>query len=119
MRILRPYIFFVPFRHLWLFGEYASRIHEWGQQAVPGDRVAEQLDFMQSWEKEVGDAVVVTDRCACGFKNIPPILNSRTLWSDSMGHPIVRCRLPAPSKSAGSGQKPLFGRFGGCALGLR
>ena len=43
---------FVLFRHMWLFGEYASRIHEWGQQAVPGDWVAEQLDFMLSWEKE-------------------------------------------------------------------
>jgi Ser/Thr protein kinase RdoA (MazF antagonist) len=43
---------FVPFRHMWLFGEYASRIEEWGQQAVPGDWVAEQLDFMLAWEKE-------------------------------------------------------------------
>jgi len=43
---------FVLFRHLWLFGEYASRIHEWGQQAVPGDWVAKQLDFMLLWEKE-------------------------------------------------------------------
>jgi hypothetical protein len=23
----------------------------------------------------------VTNRCACGFKNILPILNSRTFWS--------------------------------------
>jgi Ser/Thr protein kinase RdoA (MazF antagonist) len=43
---------FVLFRHMWLFGEYASRIHEWGQQAVPGDWVAEQLEFMLTWEKE-------------------------------------------------------------------
>jgi hypothetical protein len=28
---------------------------------------------------------------------------------------FLRCRLPAPSKSAGSGQKPLFGRIGGGA----
>ena len=43
---------FVPFRHLWLFGEYASRIHEWGRQAVPVDWFAEHLDFMLSWENE-------------------------------------------------------------------
>jgi Ser/Thr protein kinase RdoA (MazF antagonist) len=43
---------FVPIRHLWLVGEYASRIQEWGRQAVPADWVAAQLDFVLSWEKE-------------------------------------------------------------------
>jgi len=43
---------FVPIRHMWLLGEYASRIPEWGRQAVPADWIAEQLDFMLSWEKE-------------------------------------------------------------------
>jgi Ser/Thr protein kinase RdoA (MazF antagonist) len=43
---------FVPIRHLWFMGEYASRIHEWGSQAVPGDWIAEQLDFILSWERE-------------------------------------------------------------------
>jgi len=43
---------FVPIRHIWLLGEYASRIHEWGSQAVPADWIAAQLDFMLSWEKE-------------------------------------------------------------------
>ena len=43
---------FVPIRHLWFAGEYASRIHEWGSQAVPADWIAVQLDFMLSWEKE-------------------------------------------------------------------
>jgi Ser/Thr protein kinase RdoA (MazF antagonist) len=43
---------FVPIRHIWLVGEYASRIHEWGRQAVPADWIAAQLDFMLSWEKE-------------------------------------------------------------------
>jgi Ser/Thr protein kinase RdoA (MazF antagonist) len=43
---------FVPIRHMWLTGEYASRIYEWGRQAVPADWFAEQLDFMLSWEKE-------------------------------------------------------------------
>lgn len=43
---------FVPIRHIWLLGEYASRIHEWGRQAVPTDWIAAQLDVMLSWEKE-------------------------------------------------------------------
>jgi Ser/Thr protein kinase RdoA (MazF antagonist) len=43
---------FVPIRHLWLVGEYASRIHEWGSLAVPADWIAAQLDFMLAWEKE-------------------------------------------------------------------
>lgn len=43
---------FVPIRHMWLVGEYASRIHEWGRQALPADWIAAQLDFMLSWEKE-------------------------------------------------------------------
>jgi Ser/Thr protein kinase RdoA (MazF antagonist) len=43
---------FVPIRHMWLLGEYASRIPEWGRQAVPADWIAAQLDFMLSWEKE-------------------------------------------------------------------
>jgi Ser/Thr protein kinase RdoA (MazF antagonist) len=43
---------FVPIRHLWFAGEYASRIHEWGSLAVPADWIAAQLDFMLAWEKE-------------------------------------------------------------------
>jgi Ser/Thr protein kinase RdoA (MazF antagonist) len=43
---------FVPIRHLWFVGEYASRIREWGSQAVPADWIATQLEFMLTWEKE-------------------------------------------------------------------
>jgi len=43
---------FVPIRHLWFAGEYASRINEWGSEAVPADWIAGQLDFMLSWEEE-------------------------------------------------------------------
>jgi Ser/Thr protein kinase RdoA (MazF antagonist) len=43
---------FVPVRHIWLLGEWASRISEWGSQAVPADWIAAQLDFMLAWEKE-------------------------------------------------------------------
>jgi hypothetical protein len=31
---------FVPIRHIWLIGEYAGRIAEWGSEAVPADWVA-------------------------------------------------------------------------------
>jgi len=44
---------FVPIRHVWLIGEYASRIPEWGRHAVPADWIAAQLDFMLSWESEI------------------------------------------------------------------
>ena len=43
---------FVPIRHIWLLGEWASHISEWGRQAVPADWIAAQLDFMLAWEKE-------------------------------------------------------------------
>jgi Ser/Thr protein kinase RdoA (MazF antagonist) len=43
---------FVPIRHIWLLGEWASHIPEWGSQAVPADWIATQLDFMLAWEKE-------------------------------------------------------------------
>jgi Ser/Thr protein kinase RdoA (MazF antagonist) len=43
---------FVPIRHIWLLGEWASHIPEWGSQAVPADWIAAQLDFMLAWEKE-------------------------------------------------------------------
>jgi Ser/Thr protein kinase RdoA (MazF antagonist) len=43
---------FVPIRHIWLLGEWASHIPTWGSQAVPADWIATQLDFMLAWEKE-------------------------------------------------------------------
>jgi hypothetical protein len=43
---------FVPIRHIWLLGEWASRIPEWGSHAVPADWIATQLDFMLTWERE-------------------------------------------------------------------
>jgi Ser/Thr protein kinase RdoA (MazF antagonist) len=44
---------FVPIRHIWLLGEWASHIPEWGSQAVPADWITAQLDFMLAWEKEM------------------------------------------------------------------
>jgi Ser/Thr protein kinase RdoA (MazF antagonist) len=42
---------FVPIRHIWLLGEWASHIPKWGSQAVPADWIATQLDFMLAWER--------------------------------------------------------------------
>jgi Ser/Thr protein kinase RdoA (MazF antagonist) len=44
--------FFVPIRHVWLLGEYASRIPEWGSEAVPATMLQKQLDFLLTWERE-------------------------------------------------------------------
>lgn len=41
---------FVPVRHFWLLGEYASRGHHWGVQALPRDWLRKQLGLMESWE---------------------------------------------------------------------
>jgi Ser/Thr protein kinase RdoA (MazF antagonist) len=43
---------FVPIRHIWLLGQWAGYIPEWGSRAVPADWIAAQLDFMLAWEKE-------------------------------------------------------------------
>lgn len=41
---------FVPIRHIWLLGERASRIHEWGTQGLPASWLRKQLDWMVAWE---------------------------------------------------------------------
>ena len=51
---------FVPIRHIWLLGEWASRIHEWGSQAVPADWIATQLDIMLAWKGETGAGVALS-----------------------------------------------------------
>jgi Ser/Thr protein kinase RdoA (MazF antagonist) len=43
---------FVPIRHIWLMGEYAGRIAEWGSEAVPVEWLAKQVDLLQAWENE-------------------------------------------------------------------
>jgi Ser/Thr protein kinase RdoA (MazF antagonist) len=43
---------FVPIRHIWLMGEYAGRIAEWGSEAVPVEWLAKQVDLLQAWEDE-------------------------------------------------------------------
>jgi Ser/Thr protein kinase RdoA (MazF antagonist) len=44
---------FVPIRHMWLLGEYASRIDGWGSNNVPATWLTKELDFMLSWEREI------------------------------------------------------------------
>jgi Ser/Thr protein kinase RdoA (MazF antagonist) len=43
---------FVPIRHIWLLGEYASRLVEWGSERLPAAWLIKELDFMRSWERE-------------------------------------------------------------------
>jgi Ser/Thr protein kinase RdoA (MazF antagonist) len=43
---------FVPIRHIWLLGEYASRIEGWGSENVPATFLVKELDFLLSWERE-------------------------------------------------------------------
>jgi len=43
---------FVPIRHIWLMGEYAGRLAEWGSEAVPATFVAREVAFLEAWEEE-------------------------------------------------------------------
>jgi Ser/Thr protein kinase RdoA (MazF antagonist) len=43
---------FVLIRHIWLLGEYASRRHEWGSEAVPAEWISKQLEFLRAWEDD-------------------------------------------------------------------
>jgi len=50
---------FVPIRHIWLLGEYASRVGEWGAEVVPADLIVRELDFMRTWEEtQLGPALL-------------------------------------------------------------
>lgn len=49
-RDLEAAIPFVIVRHLWLMGEYASRLNDWGSNAVSW--VAREADFLKTWENE-------------------------------------------------------------------
>ena len=42
---------FVAVRHVWLLGEYAGRIKEWGSDNVPARFFDQQADFLRAWEK--------------------------------------------------------------------
>ena len=41
---------FVPIRHLWLMGEYAGRVAEWGTESVTW--LGAQEEFLRTWEVE-------------------------------------------------------------------
>lgn len=40
---------FVPVRHFWFLGEHASRIHEWGSQALPRPWLQKQVELLTAW----------------------------------------------------------------------
>ena len=41
---------FVIVRHIWLMGEYASRVREWGSEPVSW--IAREIEFLKTWEAE-------------------------------------------------------------------
>jgi len=41
--------FFLVARNIWLLGEYASRRHHWGSQAIPTAWLRKQVPVMRSW----------------------------------------------------------------------
>ena len=43
---------FVPIRHIWLLGEMAGRIGEWGSEAMSAAWLDRQMEFLRSWEAE-------------------------------------------------------------------
>lgn len=43
---------FVMIRHIWLLGEYASRVAEWGTENLPNEWLNSQADFLRRWEEE-------------------------------------------------------------------
>lgn len=43
---------FVPIRHIWLLGEYASRTVEWGSEILSAARLKRELTFLLDWEQE-------------------------------------------------------------------
>jgi len=45
-------LLFVPIRHIWLLGEMAGRIGEWGSEAMPAAWLDRQMKFLRSWETE-------------------------------------------------------------------
>ena len=40
---------FLVARHIWLLGEFASRKHHWGSQAIPTPWLRKQVPLMRSW----------------------------------------------------------------------
>ena len=43
---------FVPIRHIWLMGEMAGRLHEWGSEGMPAAWLDRQVEFLRAWEAE-------------------------------------------------------------------
>ena len=43
---------FVPIRHIWLMGEYASRTAEWGSEVLSAAWLTRELVFLHAWEQE-------------------------------------------------------------------
>jgi Ser/Thr protein kinase RdoA (MazF antagonist) len=43
---------FVPVRHIWLMGQFAERINEWGSESLSATWLDRQVNFLMTWERE-------------------------------------------------------------------
>ncbi len=43
---------FVPIRHLWLMGQFAQQVTEWGTDNLPPSWLDRQADFLRAWDAE-------------------------------------------------------------------
>ncbi len=43
---------FVPIRHIWLMGEYAGRVTEWGTEMLSATWLKREVAFLAAWEHE-------------------------------------------------------------------
>lgn len=43
---------FVPVRHIWLMGEYAGRLAEWGHETLSGAWLEREVAFLLDWERD-------------------------------------------------------------------
>lgn len=44
---------FVPIRHIWLMGEYAGRVTEWGHEMLSAAWLRREVAFLLAWERDM------------------------------------------------------------------
>ena len=62
---------FVVIRHIWIMGEYASRVDEWGANSV--DWIARETDFLTTWERERFDRALMSRADSHDRASTPPL----------------------------------------------
>ncbi len=84
---------FVAIRHIWLMGEYAGQIMQWGSENLSAAWLDRQADFLRSWEAEklIPGLFRLYWRpckttCGCRHRSSPPTSSSgrlppKTMWA--------------------------------------